>query len=73
MQHNQYIPQQFTWHSRAYDNYSTEEVSASNHHPERDTLLGRVYVKPTLTGLFDAYPKAREIYEGSGMEAADSF
>ena len=67
IQHNQYVPQQFTWHNRAYDIYSTEEVQASNHHPERDTIVGNVCVKPTLEELFETYPKAKEIFDSAGF------
>ncbi len=68
LQHNIYVPQQYTWHNRAYDIYSTEPIAMSNHHPERDTLLGRMHIAPTLEELFETYPKAREIFENSGIE-----
>ncbi len=73
IQHNVYIPQQYTWHNRAYDIYSTEEISMSNHHPERDTLLGSMHMAPTLEALFEAYPKAKEIFENAGMDGTATF
>ncbi len=69
LQHNKYIPEQYTWHNRAYDIYTTEPVMQTNHHPERDTLVWNIYTCPTLEALFEAYPKARKIYEGAGIAA----
>ena len=68
IQHNPCIPQQYTWHNRAYDLYSTEEFLPTNHHPERDTLVWNVHTRPSLEELFEAYPKAREIYERAGID-----
>ncbi len=70
MQHNHYIPQQYTWHNRAYNLYCTEAVAAGNPRPQHDTLLGQVYIHPTLGELFEACPEARRIFEESGAEAA---
>ncbi len=69
IQHNVYLPQQYTWHNRAYDIYTTEPVMQTNHHPERDTLVWDIHTLPTLDALFEEYPKARKIFEGAGMEA----
>ena len=68
IQHNKYIPEQNTWHNRAYDIYSTEEFLPTNHHPERDTLVWNLHTRPTLAALFEEFPKAREIFEGAGMD-----
>ncbi|MBQ9082243.1 MAG: right-handed parallel beta-helix repeat-containing protein [Clostridia bacterium] len=67
IQHNPQISQQFTWHNRAYHIYSTEEISMSSHHPERDTMLGTMYTAPTQAALFETYPKAQEIYAKAGI------
>lgn len=68
VQHSTYIPQQHTWHDRAYNIYSTEDISMSNHYPECDTLLGHLYIEPTLEALFEAYPQARDIFESAGVD-----
>lgn len=68
IQHNEYIPQQHTWHNRAYDIYVTEEVAKANHHPERDVLVGEIYQEPSLDALFEKHPKARMIFEGAGVQ-----
>ncbi len=68
IQHGVYDPKQFTWHNRVYDIYTTEEIAMTNHHPERDTLLGKIYLAPTLEALFKKYSKAKEIFEGAGFD-----
>lgn len=67
IQHGVYDPKQFTWHNRAYDIYTTEEIAMTNHHPERDTLIGNIYYAPTLEALFKEYPKAQKILEEAGV------
>jgi hypothetical protein len=68
IQHNEYVPQQFTWHNHAYNIFSTEDVQKTNHHPERDTIVSHIYVAPTLDVLFAEYPKAKEIFEQAGHD-----
>lgn len=68
IQHNEYIPMQFTWHNHAYNIFCTEEVQKTNHHPERDTIVSHIYVAPTLETLFEKYPKAREIFDQAGHD-----
>ena len=70
IQHNRYVTEQFTWHNRAYDIYSTEEIDGNNHHPERDTIVGEMHIFPTLAEMFEQCPAARKIFEQSGAEAA---
>ncbi len=62
-----HVGEQFVWHNRIDETYSTEEISLDNHHPERDTLLGATYIEPTLDALLEKYPKARRIMEESGI------
>ncbi len=73
MQHNSYIPQQYTWHNRAYRIYCTEEIVIRNHHPERDTLLGQIYMADTIDALLETYPQAKEIYENAGLDGKEIF
>ena len=60
-------PLQYTWHNRMDEIYATEAITQENHHPERDTLLGKTYVAPTLEELFEKYPKAKRIMEEAGV------
>lgn len=64
------VGEQFTWHNRIDEIYSTEEISPNNHHPERDTVVGATYIAPTLEELFEKYPKAKAIMEESGFRGA---
>ena len=62
------VGDQFTWHNRIDDTYSTEPILPNNHHPERDTLVGATHIAPTLEALFEAFPEARAIMEESGAK-----
>ncbi len=63
------VPAQYTWNNLLDDTYSTDEVPLENHAPERNTVLGNVFLAPTLNKLFEDYPKAKEIFENSGCRS----
>ena len=60
------VPEQYTWNNLLDDTYTTDEVHAENHAPERNTILGDVFFAPTLEELYEKYPKAKAIFENSG-------
>ena len=60
------VPEQYTWNNILENNYSTDEVHAENHAPERNTILGDVFYAPILDELFEKYPKSKEIFDKSG-------
>lgn len=63
-----HVTVQFTWHNRIDNIYTTEEVPEGNHHPERDTLVGKCYLEPTLDELFAKYPAALAIKNAAGCD-----
>ncbi len=63
-----HVPTEFTWNVRIDDTYATEKIDAGNHAPARNSILGNVYLEPTIKELFAKYPKAKDIYERSGAD-----
>ena len=61
------VPTEYTWNVRMDDTYTTDRVHMEAHAPERNTLLGNIFLEPTVEALFRKYPKAKEIYENSGF------
>ena len=62
------VPEQYTWNNLLENNYSTDKVHLENHAPERNTILGTVFLEPTMEALSQKYPKVKEIYERSGCQ-----
>ena len=60
------VPEQYTWNNLLENNYSTDKVHLENHAPERNTILGTVFLEPTMEALAQKHPKVKDIYEHSG-------
>lgn len=63
-----HVPTEFTWNVRIDNTYATEKIDAGNHAPQRNSILGPVYLEETIEALFETYPKAKEIFEKSGCQ-----
>ncbi len=60
------VPSEHTWNVRMDNTYTTDKVHMETHAPERNTILGNIFLEPTPEALFRVYPKAKEIFECSG-------
>lgn len=63
------VPTEYTWNVRMDNTYTTDKVNPETHAPERNTILGEVFLEPTLKELLRKYPKAVEIFEVSGCHS----
>ncbi len=63
------VKEQYTHNVRVDETYSTEPLDPECHAPERGTVIGEVFLAPTMEELLSAYPKAKRIYEESGCVA----
>ena len=64
------VPTEYTWNIRMDNIYTTDKVNPETHAPERNTILGEVFLSTTLKELMGKYPKAMEIFETSGCQFA---
>lgn len=63
------VPTEYTWNVRMDNTYTTDPVNPDAHAPERNTILGNVFLESDLDGLFRKYPKAKAIFEASGCHS----
>ncbi|MBQ9747145.1 MAG: right-handed parallel beta-helix repeat-containing protein [Clostridia bacterium] len=61
------VPSELTRNILVERTYSTEPLDPECHAPERNTVIGEVFLAPTVDALFTEYPQSKEIFDASGV------
>ncbi len=67
-----HVKHEYGYHLRLDRTYSTTPIDKGNHAPERDVLLGEVFVeKGGMEALLAKYPEAKAICDGAGCRLCE--